>query len=61
MGKKKNSAQMALNVFGFMFLILGLGLDNGAGLALIGLAIAMFVSALVMAAIGTQNGGADNG
>lgn len=60
MSNKKKSAQMTLNVFGFVFLILGLGLDSGAGLVLIGLAITMFVSALVMAAVATQDSEVDN-
>lgn len=60
MSNKNKSAQMTLNVFGFVFLILGIGLESRAGPLLIGLAIALFVSALVMAAVGAQNNDTDS-
>lgn len=50
MNSERKSAQMTLNVFGFVFVVLGLGLEGVVSFVCLGLAIALFVAALVVAA-----------
>lgn len=50
MSERKNSVQTTLNIFGFVFIVLGLGLEGGIAFALLGLAVGFFVAALVVAA-----------
>ena len=59
MSERKNSIQMTLNVTGFVFIVLGLGLDGGIAFVMLGIAIALFVAALAMAALRSDNEGAD--
>ena len=55
MSDGKNSVQMVLNVFGFVFIVLGLGLDGRAAMLLLGLAIASFVVALLIPMFGDSS------
>lgn len=55
MSDGKNSVQMILNVFGFVFIVLGLGLDGRVAMLLLGLAIASFVVALLIPIFGTRS------
>jgi glycosyltransferase A (GT-A) superfamily protein (DUF2064 family) len=50
MNDNKKSAQMTLNVIGFVLIVLGLGLEGGYAFFLLGLAVAAFVAALFVAA-----------
>ena len=43
------AVQMALNILGFLFIIFGLALDGGSAMAVLGLAVMMFVAALGVA------------
>lgn len=43
------AVQMALNILGFLFILLGLALDGGSAMAVLGLAVVMFVAALGVA------------
>ena len=43
------AVQMALNILGFVFIVLGLALDGGSAMAVLGLAVTMFVAALGIA------------
>jgi multisubunit Na+/H+ antiporter MnhC subunit len=55
MSDGKNSVQMVLNVFGFVFIALGLGLDGRAAMLLLGLAIASFAVALLIPMFGDSS------
>ena len=59
MSERNNSIQMTLNVFGFVFVVLGLGLEGRMAFILLGAAIALFVAALAMAAFRADDNGAD--
>jgi hypothetical protein len=52
MSEGRNSGQMTLNVFGFMFLVLGMGAEGRWSFMLIGLAIVLFIAAIIMAVAG---------
>ena len=60
MSDRKTSNQATLNIFGFVFIGLGLGLESSLSFVLLGLAIACFVAALVIAAVSSNDDSPDN-
>lgn len=56
MAKKKENPALITCVFGFMFIVIGMGLDGSSGVALLLLATGLFVVAIVQSIVhGTRS------